>query len=787
MLTLPKGDRPDRGIGPALNSIHDQVDGAKDTPPRYSFAELLDVLGHVTGHRYEQVSVCWKLPGGHFTSELKNPEGATKFVDYLTQDGKQVHVWFGVNPLDSGLAKGRGNIMDVSRLVALYADLDVKPGGCPDLDAAHGLIDDVEVVLGQRPVAVIHSGHGLQPLWLIERESSEALSNAEAVKLLRRFGRLMADIADKRGCAVDSVFDLTRILRVPGTINCKDPEHPVPTWCEADTGKPLTAEEIRQALDDYGITEIASDKAFTGEVLSPPDGWEYAAQDCNYAQSMVVHWADDSDQPTVGRHQWAMSRAVRLAAAVRHGCLTENGLRASLEHLEKALAHWCNTVDIPRDLAPGEIDGAYSWAMQKVATFTEEQVGAELGDHKHDDDEREPAPEYGSIDGASLLDEVHAWFGRFVIFANADDQKLLSVWAAHTYLCEELYSTPRLLIDSITYGSGKTTLLEHLERLSYNALLATDMSSAALIPRLLDTGPRTILLDEIQRTLVQGKPDCNAVFAVINSGYRKGAKRPVLVPQGRDWVPKSLPTFAPIAMAGNSPHLPPDTVDRSIRILLMPDVDGLAEDSDWQKLDTEIKGLQLRLSRWADSVREHVDQVTGDLPTGCTGRLREKWRPLIKVAEAADNTGSGHIWRDAVYAMADNDLADQAAQSDAGLRQQTPNLVLLQDLARVWPLDAPFVSTADLIELLLEHNRDYWGPGINPGGLPRKQLNAVRLGRMIKSATNSVSRRPGGGGTPRGYEREQFKQAWRSLGIYPAFDGPTGVRDKAVESTGLTG
>ena len=86
-------------------------------------------------------------------------------------------------------------------------------------------------------------------------------------------------------------------------------------------------------------------------------------------------------------------------------------------------------------------------------------------------------------------------------------------------------------------------------------------------------------------------------------------------------------------MAGNSPHLPQDTIDRSIRILLMPDPDGHAADSDWEALDAQVKELHERVSLWADSVRAHVKEAPGDLPPGCVGRFREKWRPLVRVAE----------------------------------------------------------------------------------------------------------------------------------------------------------
>ena len=59
--------------------------------------------------------------------------------------------------------------------------------------------------------------------------------------------------------------------------------------------------------------------------------------------------------------------------------------------------------------------------------------------------------------------------------------------------------------------------------------------------------------------------------------------------------------------------------------------------------------------------------------------------------------------------------------------------------------------TDELIKLLVPHNHDYWGAGIGYAGAPRKELHATRFGRMVKQATNTLSSRPGGGGTPRGY------------------------------------
>jgi hypothetical protein len=201
----------------------------------------------------------------------------------------------------------------------------------------------------------------------------------------------------------------------------------------------------------------------------------------------------------------------------------------------------------------------------------------------------------------------------------------------------------------------------------------------------------------------------------------------------------------------------------------MPDVDGHAEDSDWEALDGEVKELHRRVSQWADSVRAHVKDTKDRLPAGCTGRLREKWRPLMRVAELAEHNG-GHFWKDTVYTMAEADLEDAKNQREANLRQQPAGLVLLQDLAQIWPKDEPFIASEALIKLLLDHNFDYWGPD-SLNGSHRPKLNATRLGRMVKQTTNTTSRREGRGGTPRGYEREQFEQAWRSMRIRPLEPG----------------
>jgi hypothetical protein len=356
---------------------------------------------------------------------------------------------------------------------------------------------------------------------------------------------------------------------------------------------------------------------------------------------------------------------------------------------------------------------------------------------------------------ARLLDDIAQWFGRFIAVTDDRDLKLLTLWTVSTHLAVELYTSPRLLIDSTMPGSGKTTVLEHLHHLCHRAVTSASVSSPALLVRMLEHGVRTIMIDEVDRSLHPNKPGVEDLIGILNSGYKRGSTRPVLVPvKGGGWEVREMPTFAPVAMAGNSPRLPDDTTSRSIRILLMPDLDGTIEDSDWEALDADAQALHDQIAEFADSVRDDVVGMNVDLPKSCIGRAKEKWRPLKRVAVAA----GGH-WPKVADELISRSLNEDADEREAGLRSLPPGMVLLTDLHAVWPED-DFVPTKDLVGKLILHNPEYWGVGSSYG----KPLTDTRLGRMVAQASKITSARPGGRG-PRGYHKSEFLQVWHRLGI----------------------
>ena len=361
----------------------------------------------------------------------------------------------------------------------------------------------------------------------------------------------------------------------------------------------------------------------------------------------------------------------------------------------------------------------------------------------------------GSILGVTLT-VVRDWFGRFVRVSDPLDLDLLALWAAHTHVVLETYSTPRLVLDSTMPGSGKTTVLEHLQRLSFSPIQAASISSPALLARMLSKGIRTILIDEVDRSLDPKKQGVEDLIAILNSGYKRGATRPVLVAgKNGDWDVDEMSTYAPVAMAGNSPHLPDDTRSRSIRVLLTPDLHGTVESSDWEEIEPDAHDLAERLAQDMESAREFIRTVRPDLPAGCVGRMKEKWFPLKRVAAAAGGT-----WPAIVDQLIERDIEEALMEREDGLMKLPPQMVMLNDLYAVWSEAETFLNTSEMVRRLIGHNPDYWDANSSYG----RALTVQRTGRILVQLKLRASKNEK---DQRGYVRSIFEKAWRQSGIAP--------------------
>jgi hypothetical protein len=129
-------------------------------------------------------------------------------------------------------------------------------------------------------------------------------------------------VAKRHGAKGDSVFDLPRVLRAPGTFNCKamtNGHGGIPVHTYADTGSPLTLAEVDARLSAVGVFEAPDDREDYADrkTISPPEDWEFADETCKYVAVMIDGWADDAEsfEEGKGRHPSALSQFVRLHSA----------------------------------------------------------------------------------------------------------------------------------------------------------------------------------------------------------------------------------------------------------------------------------------------------------------------------------------------------------------------------------------------------------------------------------------------------------------------------------------
>ena len=355
-----------------------------------------------------------------------------------------------------------------------------------------------------------------------------------------------------------------------------------------------------------------------------------------------------------------------------------------------------------------------------------------------------------------MLDEVRGWLNRFIVTMRPGDLDVLTLWAAHTHLANECYSSPRLLLDSAAPGAGKTTVLDHFARLCAGAVLMGQVSTPAILARLIHEGDgtRTLLLDEVDRNLRPDRPGSEDLLTVVNSGYRRGAVRPVNVPaENGGWRPELMSTFAPVVLAGNSPRLPADTRSRIIEVVMVPanDTDQI-EASDWEDIEDDALRLGARLATWADSVRDRVREIKS--PDWLKNRDRERWLPLIRTGTAAAGR-----WGEIAVGLAVADLERLRLDREDEVMTKAPAVQVLHDIAEVWPESSPFVPTGALIERLVREHPDRWGGDRGP-------LTAQRLGRMLSGKHDIRAQKHYATGTEaRGYYRSDFAAAWRRWGV----------------------
>lgn len=348
--------------------------GAPFAPGIGQFDMLLDTLGVAAD---EQVSVCYMRPGERFFGGLVDRRKALGMAEAWAHEAD---VWFGVNTIRDGVQSGRGTARDVRRCVALWADIDLKANGITDLDKVGDVILNIEESVGGADARVL-SGHGGHLYWTLDPDDPAwTLDSDEKRKaaqgLYRRFHRLISDVAARHGCKVDNVSDISRVLRVPGTWNRKDPTNPIAVElleCRQDGLRRFTFGEVVEMVK--GVPERAEDSEIFREAVVDHGDWKFGSCTTNYVSKMVQGWK--TDVPKESRHSWLLAQSTRLACAHRGGRITEADHEKAIEVLE---TRFLQLISGDRDLTPWtEVEDAIEWGIRRAESKDPEEIDEEVG------------------------------------------------------------------------------------------------------------------------------------------------------------------------------------------------------------------------------------------------------------------------------------------------------------------------------------------------------------------------------------------------------------------------
>jgi P4 family phage/plasmid primase-like protien len=335
------------------------------------FQELLERLGRSPD---DVVTVCYQSATQGFRVKQTKVSLADTIVDALTD--LNCNVWFEINP---SVAEGRARAEDVSRLAAVWIDIDFKETGIQSADNAHELVDLITDLIAVPPTAVVQSGHGLQPYWAIDPE--EDFTQGRGAGILARWGAFVRWVAASQGGQLDSVFDLPRIFRAPGGINYKDPERPVRVASEfAENWRPLSLDELDDILIAHGFATVQTMPEDFEQMSSATD-WQYAEVDCAWTPNLFASVRPTSGVPK-SRHGWLLQQLVKINAAHRNGCITEESAKVLLVALKTQFEEFLKHAP-SRPMNPGELEGANRWAVARVESFDEKKLEDELRKHSH--------------------------------------------------------------------------------------------------------------------------------------------------------------------------------------------------------------------------------------------------------------------------------------------------------------------------------------------------------------------------------------------------------------------
>jgi hypothetical protein len=206
----------------------------------------------------------WTLPE-KLSHWYKNVDDAILFAESL--HGHDLYVGVGLSSRDHGPTH-RCPSNEVAGIGGMWADIDLKSAAHPKATLP-GTIEQALSILPPElpPSFVISTGNGIHVWWLFREpylfESDD--ERRRATTLANRWHTMLRDNASQRGWTYERLADLARVLRIPGTLNCKNPSAPKAVVIQSKSDSRYNPSDFAEYLDDLGVPDHDAEAAAVRE------------------------------------------------------------------------------------------------------------------------------------------------------------------------------------------------------------------------------------------------------------------------------------------------------------------------------------------------------------------------------------------------------------------------------------------------------------------------------------------------------------------------------------------
>lgn len=318
------------------------------------------------------------------------------------------------------------------------------------------------------------------------------------------------------------------------------------------------------------------------------------------------------------------------------------------------------------------------------------------------------------IDGADLLGELHAAFGKYVVFPSPEAHDAVVVWCAATHAQDAWEHAPRLALVSPEKRCGKSRVLDVAEAVCYMPMTTVNTSPAAIVRSIPEADPPTLMLDEADTVFGTKKAAENNedLRGIINAGYQRNRRytRWDMAARSRE----ELPTFAMAALAAIK-DLPDTIMDRAVVLRMRRRGPGEVVSPFRTRRDAPpLHALRGNLNVW---IRGHLDDLQAAVPAlPVEDRAADTWEPLFAIAELAGADWPARCEK-ACLALTGEET------DDGGLGVQ-----LLTDLKEIWPEREAHLFTSTILERLHGIEGSPW----NEWGRRREPITAYGLATLLR-------------------------------------------------------